>query len=236
MRRLIAAAGFALLASTALAADLPAYEAAPMVAPVPTTYDWTGFYIGVNGGYGWGDSNFKFKDVGTSSRTDFDGGLAGGQIGANLQLGGFLGGGVVIGIEGDIDWTDISGSDACHNPAFDCNVDINYLASVRGRLGYAFDRFLVYGTGGVGFGDVDYNIRPNVGGGGRFRGSSDTQVGWVAGGGVELGFWRNWSVKGEYNHFDLGTQNTSIGDLSNLTRTDVDLKVDTVKFGINYRF
>lgn len=232
MRSLIAAAGLALATTGAFAADLPSYEPAPMVAPIPTVYDWSGLYVGINGGYGWGDSNFKFKDVGTSSSTSFDGGMFGGQVGFNFQFGrGFL-----LGIEGDIDWTDLNGSDRCPNANFSCDVDVNYLASVRGRLGYAFDRFLVYGTGGVGFGDVDYNISPSVGGGGKFRGSSDTQVGWAAGGGVEFGIGQHWSVKGEYVYYDLGTESANIGDLSHLTRTDVDLTVNTAKIGLNYRF
>jgi outer membrane immunogenic protein len=230
MRRLIVAVGVALLASTAAAADLPAYEPASVIAPGPAAYDWSGFYIGANGGYGWGDSTFTYRDVGTSSTTSFDGALFGGQIGYNFQVGG----GFLVGLEGDFDWSGIDGSDACRNPAFDCKVDLNWLASARGRVGYAFDRFLVYGTGGVGFGDVDFDTSPATTP--ALQGASDTMVGWVAGGGVEFGIGRHWSVKAEYDHFDLGDTNTRVGDLSNLSRTELDFQVDTVRAGVNYRF
>ncbi len=140
--------------------------------PAYVGVNWSGLYVGVNGGYGW------------SANTDWldpTGAFGGGQIGYNFQRGN-----IVFGIETDIQGSGVSDSGGGYKSSLD------YFGSVRGRLGYAFDRALVYGTGGFGYGQVTND------------GYSQTQTGWVAGGGVEYKITPAWSAKAEYQYFDLG--------------------------------
>src|SRR6266446_3880424 len=137
MRKVLGLVGATLLlAGPALAADLgkppPAYKAAPL-APV---FTWTGFYLGVHGGYGWSSSDV----FGIGVFDSLKGGFGGGQIGYNYQMNNF-----VLGIEGDGAWADISQSFDGANFKFDA------LASLRGRLGVAFGNALLYGTAGGGW-------------------------------------------------------------------------------------
>src|SRR5260221_8736208 len=135
----------------AAAADLPQYyQPGPAYNPI---YTWTGFYVGINGGGGWGRSQWDAVDT-----FDLSGGLIGGTIGYNWQFAG-----AVIGAEGDIDWSGIKGTTTvlC---APGCETRNNWLATARGRVGYAFDRFLPYLTGGPQRGDINTN-RPGLAGG-----------------------------------------------------------------------
>ena len=155
------------LSASALAADLPARRApAPFVA-VPV-FTWTGFYVGVNAGYVFDhDSTFR-QSNGTvapaasglgvarpfTARVPDDGVTAGGQIGYNFQIGN-----AVIGIEADAAWTDIGRRVTIGGPGAPATLntfraDLDYLGTVRGRLGWAFDRVMIYGTGGFAYGDV----------------------------------------------------------------------------------
>ena len=226
-RFLFSTAGVALLSSAALAADIPVYEPPVEVAPVMATYDWTGFYVGAMGGYAFdGESEFDFTTAGTASTTEVDGWFAGGTVGVNWQWNW-----LVLGVEGDIAWSDIDGSDPCPNPAFQCTVDVDWLGTARGRIGLAWDRLLFFGTGGAAFAGVEADTPPFNPAGEL----DETYFGWTAGGGVEIGFWQNWSVKGEYAYYDLGEESAAAGIL-NPTVTEVDLDFHAVKFGINYRF
>ena len=113
---------------------------APVVAPVP--YSWTGFYIGLNGGGAFGNSNFRLV-LGNSGSFNVSGGMVGGTVGANYQIGRF-----VLGIEGDGDWQNLDGTTTSGSCAFvGCETKSDWLATVRGRAGYTWDRFFVYGTG-----------------------------------------------------------------------------------------
>ena len=113
----------------------------PVYNPI---YNWTGFYVGINGGGGWGNSQWD-----GINKFDVSGGLIGGTIGYNWQVGQ-----IVVGAEGDIDWSGIKGSTnvLC---AAGCETRNTWLATVRGRLGYAFDRFLPYVTAGLAVGDIN---------------------------------------------------------------------------------
>lgn len=206
------------LAATANAADLPRrYEPVPQRAYIPV-YNWTGFYIGLNGGGAWGTS--KWDSIGSF---DVSGGMIGGTAGYNWQVGQF-----VFGLEGDADWTNISGktSSAC---AFGCKTSNSWLATVRGRVGYSFDRFLPYLTGGLAFG----NIKPVQAG---FAGGDDTNVGWTVGGGMEFVIAGNWTAKAEYLFVDLGKFNCGLGCGSGFNPDNVSFTSHVVRGGVNFRF
>jgi len=242
-------------AAPALAADLPArtYTKAPAVVAAPV-YNWTGFYIGVNGGGGWGQSRFDYSPIGTTTGNyNMSGGLAGGTAGYNWQTGQF-----VIGAEGDIDWSGLRGTNGnrptgavggfiCNGPVaaggtgFACGTDNTWLGTVRGRVGIALDNVLLFGTAGVAFGDVRARIASDPGFG-IFGGATSTQVGWTAGAGVEWGFLPNWSLKGEYRYVDLGSFTCGVQTVAggsgcdpvNTARVPFHANIGLV--GINYRF
>ena len=134
-----------LCASGAMAADLsvaPLYKAPP--APTPA-YDWSGFYAGVNGGGGWGHSWWNTNATGLP----LSGGQAGGTAGYNWQLNN-----VVLGVEGDIDWSGLSGSATTPGCPGGCSTSESWLSTVRGRVGYSFGRVMPYVTGGLAVGDI----------------------------------------------------------------------------------
>jgi outer membrane immunogenic protein len=162
MHRLaVSVSALALLAGAAAAADLPPPMApvpAPMLSPTPIAYNWSGFYLGGHGGWGFGGGGFS------------DGFVIGGQVGVNAQWDSF-----VLGLEGDGSFVDWGNTDA--------------VGTIRARGGFAFDRFLVYGTGGAAFGD---------------------DIGWVAGGGGEYAVTDNLSVGVEYLHYDFGSDTSDV--------------------------
>jgi outer membrane immunogenic protein len=220
MKRCFAAAlGLLVFAAVApaTAADLP--RAMPYKAPAyVNAYNWTGFYLGINGGGAWGDSRWN----GLGIKNSPSGGMVGGTAGYNWQG---VGSPWVFGIEGDVDWTDISDSVAC--AGFICQTKNNWLGTVRGRVGYAWDRFLPYFTGGVAFGDIKATIAP-------FAGNSSTNAGWTVGAGVEGVIVGNWTAKLEYLYVDLG--DTTCGAFTCGAATNVDLTTNVVRAGVNYRF
>ncbi len=221
MKRSLAAAlgALALVASLpASAADLPArgmpYKA-PAYAPM---YNWTGFYLGINGGGAFGDSGWNGLGVSNSP----GGGMVGGTIGYNWQG---MGSPWVFGLEGDVDWSGVSDSTTCG--AFTCQTKNTWFGTVRGRVGYAWDRFLPYVTGGAAFGDIKASRN-------GFAGSSDTNAGWTVGVGVEGVIAGNWTAKLEYLYADIG--DTTCAAASCGTATNVDLQMNIVRAGLNYRF
>src|SRR5262245_41348626 len=147
----ISALAMITVAGAANAADLPRREAMPVKAPIYSApYNWTGFYLGINGGGAWGSSDFSGNFSNGSS--DPDGGLVGGTIGYNWQLGQ-----TVFGLEGDADWSSVRGSSNCGG-GLSCETRSDYLATVRGRLGYAIDRFMPYVTGGLALGNIKASV------------------------------------------------------------------------------
>ena len=197
-------------------------------------FTWTGIYIGINGGYGFGDSSWTSPaPVGSTGNFSTDGFLIGGTIGGNYQWGQF-----VLGIEADGDWQNLNGSTgsvagSCN--VFACQTQSDWLATVRGRAGYAFDRILVYGTGGAAFGNVQASS-------GNQPFSSSTQTGWTAGGGVEFAFTPNLTGKIEYLYVDLGNQSCASANCGAFivgtggVPTNVSLTENIVRAGINYKF
>jgi outer membrane immunogenic protein len=210
------------LAQPSLAADLrPAYKAPPGAFVAP--FNWTGFYVGLNGGYGWGTSNWS--SAATTGSTKPKGALAGGTLGYNLQTGVW-----VWGIEGDFDasWmkgSDNSGTGVCAGAG--CETKNSWFATARGRIGYAAGSFMPYITGGAAFADV--KMTPAAG-----TSTTATRVGWTAGAGVEYAFMGPWSAKLEYLYSDLG--NSTCGAATCGIDTTVSYKTNIVRAGINYRF
>ena len=223
---LLSSAALLLTVAAGSAADLPARPVykAPMAVPA---FSWTGIYIGGNVGYGWGRTRGTAATSaagGQPGQFDLDGIVGGGQIGANYQIANW-----VLGVEVDYQGASIDGSGT--GGAFTDSAKIERFGTARGRIGYAWDRWMVYGTGGYAFGArTNYTfVTPALG-----SGSRDLD-GWVAGGGIEYAFAPNWSAKVEYLHLDLDRK--SFGSLGCAPAAcTVGAELDTVRFGINYRF
>jgi outer membrane immunogenic protein len=235
MKKLIVVAAFAAIsAASASAADLPmqSYKSPPVVAQV---YNWTGFYVGVNGGYGWGTQDPLTLFSNRFDRTNFSisGGMFGGTIGAQIQQGY-----VVLGIEGDLDWANIKGS-AISNPTIggtpigiNLNIASNTSAvgTARIRAGAAMNNWLFYATGGAAFVKNSANGTSIAGAACGTLGvfpncaASGWRPGLAAGVGAEWGFAQNWSAKVEYLY--IATVGSGVS---------VDY-INTVRAGINYRF
>jgi outer membrane immunogenic protein len=240
---------FALAVFSANAADIyqPAgpggYKDGPVAAPT-----WTGYYLGVNGGGGWGDSNnLIFTDTvpgaGNAGAFDRKGGFGGIQAGYNWQGGLGLGNSWVFGVETDFQGSEINSSffrtaSYFGTTAFDGRQGVDYFGTVRGRLGYALGNTLIYGTGGFAYGNVITKMHltaTTVGGTTNYLHNADTETGYTVGGGVEYIFVPGWSVKLEYQYIDLGDQGLS-GVASNprIDRTKVENNFNTARIGINY--
>jgi outer membrane immunogenic protein len=206
-----------MLTTAANAADI--YRAPPPAVSykdTPPPYvgvNWSGLYVGINGGGAWNETH-------SSDLVDPAGGFGGGQIGYNFQRGN-----IVFGIEADFQGAGISDKDA-----FGDKSNLNWFGTARGRLGYAFGSALLYGTGGFAYG----NVKNTVTGPGGFS-ASETQTGWVAGGGLEYKLTPAWSIKSEYQFLSLdasdpngaGPLGIGLGD-----RTEVH----TARVGVNYFF
>jgi outer membrane immunogenic protein len=216
MKRL-ACAALALLAisGAAWSADLPPapYYKAPAYVPV---YNWTGFYIGANGGGGFGYSKWD-----TTTSFNPTGGVAGGTLGYNYQIGA-----AVLGVEGDIDWAGLSGSTTGGCPA-GCTTSDSWLSTVRGRLGYAAGRFMPYVTAGGAFGNIQAST-PGL------AGASTTNAGWTAGAGLEFAVAPHWTIKAEYLYVDLGKFNCGAG--CGAAVDNVAFSTNLIRGGVNYRF
>jgi outer membrane immunogenic protein len=199
----------------ARAADLPMAPAVPMIAAAPAVYDWTGFYAGLNLGFGWGEFSKNAGNQKGFKDRSIDGIVGGAQIGGNWQFESF-----VLGVETDIQGTGFGDSKG------KWKTEGGIFGTVRGRAGFAFDRFLVYGTGGFAYSDV--NIKANK------KGNDNWRTGWTAGGGVEAAVTDNISVKVEYLFADLGEGDWFRDNRGN--RWKADFTQSLVRAGVNYKF
>jgi high affinity Mn2+ porin len=217
--------GMLMLDGPAVAADLP------VKAPVfKTVYDWTGFYIGGLVGYGGGSvgpGTNPLPEQGVIFPHSVTGLIGGYQLGYNRQLSNH----VVLGIEADASFTSPVDPVALTPAPFNTTVD--YIGTVRGRVGYASGTWMPYVTGGFAWGHSHVNV--NDAAGIMVSSPGQTQIGWAAGAGVEFAVSGNWSAKAEYDYIDLARR---MYDLSafGLPGLDVDPKLHLVKFGLNYRF
>jgi outer membrane immunogenic protein len=232
----------------------PVYKAPP---PAPPPYNWTGFYLGANLGGSWGSESHEIfygptgvSQVGVTNHPD--GVIGGGQIGYNWQFAPLFGWGTgtVLGIEADIQGSSQRSTvnEAFPFPLFAANFfgsvedKLEWFGTVRGRAGIAFDRVLLYGTGGWAYGEGELD--------GPFASisgppptlattafsSSHSMDGWTAGGGIEWAFWGNWTAKFEYLYIDFG----SLGNLAipggPFVITSGHFTDNIARAGVNYRF
>jgi outer membrane immunogenic protein len=214
----------ALSAASALAADIITKPGLPPPrAPVYVPFfSWSGFYLGINAGYGFGTSRWTNPLTGlTTGDFDVNGAMVGGTLGYNVQFGS-----AIFGLEADFDWSDIKGTTTVNCP-LGCETKNTWLGTARGRIGYAFDRFLPYFTGGAAFGELRA-ASPGI------NGMTETKVGWTLGGGVEYAFLSNWSAKVEYLYVDLGTIQCTVANC--LVATDIAFTTNIVRGGLNYKF
>jgi iron complex outermembrane recepter protein len=197
--------------------------------------NWTGIYLGINGGFSFGGSAWNDSVTGSSTGSFGTSGFVfGGTVGANYQIGS-----LVFGVEADGDWADASGFGtftAAGLCAGGCLTKNTWLSTVRGRVGYALDRFLVYGTAGAAFGNVQASFSNDPV-------SSATEAGWTVGAGVEVAFAPNWSARAEYLFVDLAngscTTNCAIADASGtpvIPNVAVKFNESIVRGGVSYRF
>lgn len=235
MRRLfvwaVAASCSAIVAISAQAADMPPHPAPASVykAPQAQPFDWSGFYLGINGGYAGARSSWSDPAVGADSGWfSGNGGTIGGQLGYNWQIGS-----TVLGVETDMNWLNAKSSTAgpggvCATDGGGlCQTQQSWLGTTRLRAGYAIDRWLPYLTGGLAYGDVEA-LQP--------AGTTSTvKSGWTAGAGLEYGFSRDWSAKLEYLHIDLGTA-TFMGAASGTSTLSAPVTDNLVRAGINYHW
>jgi outer membrane immunogenic protein len=228
-----------------LAADLPTRAPVMKAPPAAALFSWAGFYVGVHGGYGWLDAKQTIvaDSIGlgvcsTSGLVDScslgtSGGLFGGFAGYNWQSGN-----IVFGVEADGSWTGLKRTDTFANSGagpLAVTSEVEWLATVRGRLGVAFSSTMIYATGGVAFGGVNssWATTPN-----RTVTTSDkgTKTGWVVGGGIEHAFARGWSVRAEVLHHDLGKDNRSIIDSGVTYNTAFRHAVTAARAGLALRW
>jgi len=213
MKRIVLASlGLLAIGATAtpvMAADLPPQPYVKAPAYVPPYYNWSGFYLGINGGYGFGNSSWTGTD-----NFSVNGGLVGGTVGFNYQISQF-----VLGIEGDFDYNSASGT--LPAPATN-SFNSRWLSTVRGRAGYAWDRVLLFATGGGAFAPA------NIGASAGFAGGSTTMMGWTAGAGIEFAFAQNWTAKAEYLYISFPSPS-----ITGVSFKDTE---NVVRAGVNYKF
>jgi outer membrane immunogenic protein len=262
----------------AQAADLPTRKEAPAPVFVPPPFTWTGFYIGANAGGVWSNGGNASTTVfanglpigtisgvpatladvfpGSNFGSSQSGFIGGGQAGYNYQWGSW-----VFGVETDFDGTTLSRSRSVIGPTFvepffglndfftaNGSVKLDWLGSTRGRVGYAWDRLLIYGTGGVAYGGASshLDVFDAVDGFGfSSSGGSSTRTGWTAGGGVEYAFTNNWIIGAEYLYYDLGSRhlnivpNVAASDFFGaavFSQTKIDFTGSSVRARLSYKF
>jgi iron complex outermembrane receptor protein len=252
-------------AASSAAAKPPAAPAKPVAPPTDwTKYTWTGVYLGFQAGYAWGDNSLKVVAFDTSTGSPFNanvpdtqaGWIGGAHLGYNYQIDRW-----VVGLEGSVDTTSFSRTTTLPVPfggSFEtAQTKSDVQATIRGRVGFAWDRALIYGAAGVAWERFDtlYGLygnnsgNPNINGGGYFLGSNEipnTRVGWTVGGGVEYVVNDHWSVRGEYRYTNFGTFSNAGMDGGALEATpgltgsflnaNRQLALNQVEVGFSYKF
>ena len=241
MKVYILAAALAALPLAAQASDLPSKKA-PVAVPVAARAvdNWTGPYMGIVGGYGWGTSDYTSADINGS--IDSTGWTVGGQIGYDMLVSNNF----VVGVAADYSWANLTGdsyvetnNDPSH-PSY-ANAHIDSLATARVRAGFAADNLLIYATGGFAYAATKVDVTALAGSADNYADWSDSKnaMGWVIGGGLEYKVAKNLSFGVEYLHVNLGSETYALSNGANiLPAYDVkaDTTVDLVRGALNYRF
>ncbi|QIG51626.1 porin family protein [Nordella sp. HKS 07] len=246
-----------LFAGTASVLMIGSAQAADIIEP---PYDWTGPYVGLQGGYGWGENDVKpdvdvltqapppvlfssifdtddedvILDPSQHGQIGIDGWLGGAHAGYNWEVNSFL-----VGLEGDIEFADLSGqtdvflTDGATDPIGEAKKDIDWLGSLRLRLGYAMDRSLIYLTGGLAVGGVEMKFRSDVL---NDESGSDTQWGWTLGGGFEYAFTDELSGSIEYRYTDLGDTKLDIDSPGVNGDFEFENTFHAVRAGLSWHF
>ena len=258
-RILLVSAGIAGVALMAIApgdaADL-GLPLRPVTAPV-RLFSWTGCYVGGNIGWGLGRETVSIPNLGETTGVpalagvslgpvtgDTKGVLGGGQVGCNYQFApnwviGFEGDGEAAEIKGDLTETISLTNPVPLTVTGTAHAQTDWIASATGRLGWTWDRVMLYAKGGAAWAGDKYSA--DLPAFNEHIATSVTRPGWTAGGGIEWAFWDNWSAKVEYDFYDFSTRNLSLpGTIAGIPEVvpGVNIKetIQTVKFGINYRF
>ena len=226
---LLAAVSLVALSATApaLAADLAARPYTKAPAMIATVYDWSGFYIGINGGGGSSHATWDFVGVGREGSHDATGGTVGGQIGYRWQSGQW-----VFGVEGQGNWADFSGDNTSALFATRNRTKIDAFGLITGQVGYAWNNVLVYVKGGAAVVSNKYEISSTAGA--LLSSSSDSRWGGTVGAGLEYGFAPNWSVGVEYNHIFLSDKDVTFAGFAGSERIRQDVDMGLVR--LNYKF
>jgi len=226
---LLAAVSFVALsaAAPAVAADLAArpYTKAPPAA-IAAVYDWSGFYIGINGGGASSHATWDLVGFGREGSHDATGGTVGGQVGYRLQSGQW-----VFGVEGQGNWADFSGDNISAVTGFSNRTKIDSFGLITGQVGYTWNNVLAYVKGGAAVVGSKYDVFN--GAGANIDSASSTRWGGTVGAGIEVGFAPNWSVGVEYNHIFLGGKDVAFasGAVDHI-KQDVDMGL----VRLNYKF
>ncbi|PBB78275.1 porin [Mesorhizobium sp. WSM3879] len=220
-RLTLASAGFfALLSGPALAAD--AIADLPMTAP---GFDWTGYYAGLQAGYGWGSSDISGTEGEPfAASPDVDGGFVGGHVAGLWQFNQ-----AVIGARAELNYASIDGS-ALLDPGNAVGTQVKWLGSINAEAGLAVDRWLIYGVGGVAFAGIETS--QDVGGSGFAR--TRTGTGWTIGAGVDYALSSNIVVGAQYRYYDFGNEHFDVPD--DFSDRDQDLKLHTLGVNFSYKF
>ncbi len=258
---LLSSVAFLGLTAGAMAADLPARTApiAP-IAAVPI-FTWTGFYVGAQVGYAFSDSDdnnlfdtapfdvngstFQVVNTGLFDDEDEDGFTVGGHVGYNFQFGAF-----VVGAEADIEWVDVGGgrnitvtvsNPACRSRQFTVALgsDLEFIGSLRARLGWAWDRALIYATGGLAYASFDTGDNNFLGVGINpffANGDDDTVWGWTIGAGVEWAFTNNLTARLEYRYTSFDRDSNTFFVVNPAFDSDDSADFHAVRLGVSYKF
>ena len=188
-------------AAPAVAADMPSSRLLPPAPALPAFYSWTGIYLGAQAGYAWGQDRTTLSDTvgrafnGAAFRRSSDSALGGAHAGFNDQAGS-----IVFGIEGDVEALDTG--ETLIAPGIAARVKRDWQASLRGRVGFALDRFMIYATGGAAFTDFNYHLHDPATG--LAESADRSKTGWTAGAGVNFAYTDHLILGAEYRYTDFG--------------------------------
>ena len=228
------AVAVAMLGGAAQAADIP-LKAPRKVAE--TVYNWTGFYVGINGGWAGGDSDWVIQSVDERVHHRIDGGVLGGHVGAQIQFNSTL----VLGVEFNALGGSIDGSTRPQDGDFRFSSKVDRLWTVGPRAGFAVNNVLFYGTGGYASGRVRTNaldVNPNDPSNFPPQPTDATHRGWFAGGGIEYGLSPNFIAGLEFTHVDLGSRvhTPSVPDFPDIDRRNVSTDFNVIRGRFSYKF